>query len=144
MYNSKANQDSRADEELIEEILQDARTVAVVGISDKPSRPSNGVARTLIEQGYRVIGVNPKLDEVLGTECYPNLSYINKPIDLLDVFRKPTEIGDLVEEVIDLGIPYLWLQEGVINGEAAKRARDAGVRVVMDRCIAKELLNRSI
>ncbi len=144
MYNSKAYQDSWADEELIEEILQDARTVAVVGISDKPSRPSNGVARTLIEQGYRVIAVNPKLDEVLGTECYPNLSSINQPIDLVDVFRKPTDLGDLVEEVIDLGIPYLWLQEGVINGEVAKRAREAGVRVVMDRCIAKELLNRSI
>ena len=144
MRNSKTYRNSWADEKVIEEILQNARTVAVAGISDKPSRPSNGVARTLIEQGYRVIGVNPGLDEVLGTECYPNLSSINQPVDLVNVFRKPTEIGSLVDEVIDLGIPYLWLQEGVENPEEAQRARAAGVKVVMNRCIAKELSNHSI
>jgi predicted CoA-binding protein len=125
--------------DLIQEILNEARTIAVVGISDKPSRPSYDVARFLIENGYHVIGVNPSLDEVLGTICYPSLDHIPEPIDVVDVFRNSDAVHEIVEEVIRLRIPYLWLQEGIVNPDAALRAEEAGVRVIMDHCMKKEL-----
>ena len=127
-----------SDPRLIREILTEIRSIAVIGISDNPSRPSFGVARYLIEHGYRVVGVNPKLDDVLGDICYPTLSRIPEPIDLVNVFRKSDAVDAIVDEVIKLHIPYLWLQEGVVQVEAAKRAQEAGVRVIMDHCIMKE------
>ncbi len=129
-------------EMLIDEILAKARTIAVVGISSKPERPSNGVARVLMNSGFNVIGVNPAMTEVLGSACYPTLNEVPEKIDLVDVFRKPDEVGPIVDAVIELGIPYLWFQEGVINEFEAERARSEGVKVVMDRCIAKELPKR--
>ncbi|HEX7342785.1 MAG TPA: CoA-binding protein [bacterium] len=129
---------SWSDPRLIREILTEVRSIAVVGISDNPSRPSFGVARYLIEHGYRVVGVNPKLEDVLGDICYPTLSRIPEPIDLVDVFRKPDVVDAIVDEVVKLHIPYLWLQEGVVQIEAAKRAQEAGVKVIMDQCIMKE------
>ncbi len=129
---------SWSDPRLIREILTEVRSIAVVGISDNPSRPSFGVARYLIENGYRVVGVNPKLEDVLGDICYPTLSSIPEPIDLVDVFRQPDAVNGIVDEVIKLHIPYLWLQEGVVQIEAAKRAQEAGVKVIMDHCIMKE------
>ena len=129
---------SWSDPRLIREILTEVRSIAVIGISDDPSRPSFGVARYLIENGYRVIGVNPKLEDILGDICYPTLASIPEPIDLVDVFRQPDAVNGIVDEVIKLHIPYLWLQEGVVQVEAAKRAQEAGVRVIMDHCIMKE------
>lgn len=129
---------------IIGEILNRSRSVAVVGLSDKPERPSFGVARSLIENGYRVLGVNPSLEEVLGAICYPTLSDIPERIDAVDVFRKPEAVDSLVDEVIKLRIPYLWLQEGVVNVEAAEKALSAGIKVVMDRCMAKELARRPV
>jgi uncharacterized protein len=123
---------------LIREILEEARTVAIVGISDEPSRPSNEIARYLIEHGYHVVGVNPALDEVLGALCYPSLEAIPEPVDVVDVFRKSDALETIVDDVIKLEIPYLWLQEGVINPDAAERAKEAGVKVIMDHCMKKE------
>ena len=129
---------SWSDPRLIREILTEVRSIAVIGLSDNPSRPSFGVARYLIENGYRVIGVNPKLEDVLGDICYPTLSSIPEPIDLVNVFRQPDAVNGIVDEVIKLHIPYLWLQEGVVQVEAAKRAQEAGVKVIMDHCIMHE------
>jgi predicted CoA-binding protein len=129
---------------VIGEILNRSRSVAVMGLSDKPERPSFGVARALIENGYRVIGVNPSLEEVLGAICYPTLSDIPERIDAVNVFWKPAAVDSLVDEVIELRIPYLWLQEGVVNIEAAEKALNAGIKVVMDRCMAKELARRPV
>jgi len=129
---------SWSDPRLIREILAEVRSIAVIGISDNASRPSFGVARYLIENGYRVVGVNPKLEDILGDICYPTLSSIPEPIDLVDVFRQPDAVDGIVDEVIKLHIPYLWLQEGVVQVEAAKRAQEAGVKVIMDQCIMKE------
>ena len=129
---------SWSDPRLIREILSEVRSIAVIGISDNPSRPSFGVARYLIENGYRVIGVNPKLEDVLGDICYPTLSSIPEPIDLVNVFRQPDAVHGIVDEVVKLHIPYLWLQEGVVQVEAAKRAQEAGVKVIMDHCIMRE------
>jgi predicted CoA-binding protein len=137
--NKKISPSSWANPRLIREILEDARVVAIVGISDSPSKPSFNVARYLIEQGYRVVGVNPSLDEVLGTDCYPSLEAIPEPVDVVDVFRKPDAVEAIVDEAIHLRIPYLWLQEGVVNEEAAQKAKEAGIRVVMDRCMMHEL-----
>jgi uncharacterized protein len=123
---------------LIREILEEARTVAIVGISDEPSRPSHEIARYLIEHGYRVVGVNPALEEVLGAICYPSLEAIPEPVDVVDVFRKPDALETIVTDVIKLEIPYLWLQEGVVNPDAAERAKEAGIKVVMDHCMKKE------
>jgi predicted CoA-binding protein len=123
---------------LIREILEEARTIAIVGISDEPSRPSHEIARYLIEHGYRVVGVNPALEEVLGALCYPCLEAIPEPVDVVDVFRKPEALETIVDDIIKLEIPYLWLQEGVVNPDAAERAKDAGIKVVMDHCMKKE------
>ena len=144
MPRGRPKKDPWSNPRIIEEILGEARTVAVVGLSDKPHRPSFGVARFLIESGYRVVGVNPNVDEVLGTICYPSLGDVPEPIDAVDVFRRSEVVDTLVDEVIKLRIPYLWLQEGVVNPEAAQRAFSAGVKVVMDRCMAKALSQRRL
>jgi predicted CoA-binding protein len=121
-------------------LLTHARTIAVVGLTDNPSRPSYGVAAYLLSRGYHVVPINPKLDKVLGQRAYPSLSEASKQekIDIVDVFRRPEAVPEIVDEVLALGLPALWLQETVVNEEAAARARDSGVLVVMDRCILKE------
>lgn len=119
-------------------ILKSARTVAVVGLSADPSRPSHMVASYLKRQGYRIIPVNPNATEVLGEKSYPDLRSVPEPIDVVDVFRRPEHVPGVVEEAIAVGAKALWLQEGVVHPEAAERARQAGLRVVMDRCMLKE------
>jgi predicted CoA-binding protein len=122
-----------------ERILRTATTIAVVGISDKPDRPSNEVARYLMGAGYRVVPVNPVLQEVLGQRCYPSLTAIPKEvaIDLVDVFRAPEHVAPIVDEAIAIGAHAVWMQEGVVHEAAAEKAREAGLDVVMDRCTKK-------
>jgi len=116
------------------------KTIAVVGISDKPDRPSFQVASYLMQQGYDIIPVNPALKEVLGRPAYPSVLDIPREIslDVVDIFRKPDAVPQLVEEAIERGARVIWLQEGIIHEEAAARAREAGLEVVMDKCIKKE------
>lgn len=127
--------------DVIRGILKDAKTIAVIGLSDKPWRASLGVSRYMKEQGYKIVPVNPSLKEVLGEKSYATLTEaaaaIGK-IDLVDVFRASEFVPAIVEETIQLKIPALWLQEGVIHLEAAQKAEAAGIRVVMDRCIFRE------
>ncbi|UCF58205.1 MAG: CoA-binding protein, partial [Deltaproteobacteria bacterium] len=110
-----------------EEILSSSRTIAVVGLSPKPNRPSYRVASYLKEQGYRIIPVNPKATEILGEVCYPNLSSIPEPVDVVDIFRRPEDVTGIVEETIKIGAKAVWMQEGVINEEAAAQAKQAGL-----------------
>jgi uncharacterized protein len=122
------------------ELLRTARTIAVVGLTDDISRPSYNVSAYLQSRGYRVVPINPNLSEVLGERAYPSLSEAakNEKIDIVDVFRRPDAVPEIVDDVLALGIPALWLQETVVHEEAAQKARDAGVLVVMDKCILKE------
>src|SRR5690348_10580672 len=122
----------------IGELLGWMKTIAVVGLSSDPMRPSFGVSQYMQRRGYRIIPVNPNESSVLGEKAYPNLSEVPEKIDLVDVFRRSEFVPEIVEETIRLRIPAVWLQEGVIDQAAAKRARDAGLTVVMDRCILKE------
>lgn len=125
-------------EDEITEILKRARTIAVVGLSNDVMRPSYGVAQYMQQRGYRIIPVNPRVPEALGEKSYTSLGDIPEKIDIVDVFRRPDAMPAIVDEVIALKIPVLWLQEGVVHEEAAEKARQAGVHVVMDRCILKE------
>ena len=120
------------------QILQSARTVAVVGLSGKRYRPSYGVAEYLKREGYRVVPVNPEETEVLGEKCYPDLDSVPGEIDVVDVFRRSEFVPEIVEAAIRKGAKVIWMQEGVIHEEAARRAREAGLTVVMDRCILKD------
>lgn len=122
----------------IYELLSRVKTIAVVGLSNSPMRPSNGVAAYMQAQGYRIIPVNPEIGEALGEKSYPSLLDVPEKIDLVDVFRRPEFVDAIVEQAIQLKIPALWLQEDVINERAAERARKAGMFVVMDRCVLKE------
>ena len=119
-------------------ILQDCRSIAVVGVSAKWHRPSHFVAKYLLEHGYRMIPVNPAYEEVLGQRCYPSLADVPEPVDMVDCFRRAEEIPALAEEAIAVGAKVLWMQLGVVNEAAAKRAREAGLEVVMDRCVKIE------
>ena len=119
-------------------LLSVVRTIAVVGLSNDPMRPSYGVSTYMQQQGYRIIPVNPTITEALGERSYPNLSSVPEKIDLVDVFRRSEFVPDIVDEAIRLKLPAIWLQEGVIHAEAAQKAREAGMSVVMDRCILKE------
>jgi predicted CoA-binding protein len=121
-----------------EEILSFSRVVAVVGLSAKPDRPSYRVASYLKEQGYNIIPVNPVEKEILGELCYPDLASIPELIDVVDIFRRSEEVLPIVKEAIKIGAKAVWMQEGVINEEAAARAREAGLMVVMDKCMRKE------
>ena len=122
----------------ISKILEDCRTIAVVGLSSNPGRASNGVAGYMKRQGYRVIPVNPNEEEVFGEKSYPSLAEVPIKIDLVDIFRRSEEAGKVVDEAIEIGAKAVWLQEGVIDRAAAERAQAAGLLVVMDRCILKE------
>jgi hypothetical protein len=121
-----------------EKILKTYRKVAVVGLSPKPDRPSHRVASYLKGQGYRIIPVNTYAKEILGETCYPHLSSIPEPVDVVDIFRRPEAVLPIVEDAIKIGAKAVWMQEGVINEEAASLAKEAGLLVVMDRCMLKE------
>ena len=122
----------------ISEILHSARTIAVIGLSGKRYRPSYGVAEYLKRAGYRIIPVNPEETEVLGEKCYPDLDSIPEPVDVVDIFRRSEFVPEIVEAAIRKGAKVVWMQEGVIHEEAARRAEEAGLAVVMDRCILKD------
>jgi hypothetical protein len=122
----------------ITELLKRAKTIAVVGLSDSPLRPSHGVAAYMQSHGYRIIPVNPTIKGALGEKAVGSLADIQEKIDIVDVFRRPEGVPEVVDEAIKLGVPALWLQEGVIHEEAAAKARQAGMFVVMDKCILKE------
>ena len=122
----------------ISEILHTARTIAVIGLSGKRYRPSYGVAEYLKRAGYRIIPVNPEESEVLGEKSYPDLDSIPEPVDVVDIFRRAEFVPEIVEAAIRKGAKVVWMQEGVIHEEAARRAEQAGLAVVMDRCILKD------
>jgi predicted CoA-binding protein len=124
------------DPEAIRRVLLGARTVAVVGCSPKPDRDSHRIARYLIEKGYEVVPVNPGADEILGRKCYPELKSIPSKVDIVDVFRAAEHVPPIAEEAVATGAECLWLQSGIVHEEAARRASDAGLYVVQDRCIA--------
>jgi hypothetical protein len=126
----------------IARILDECRTIAVVGLSSKPSRASNSVSRYMREQGYKVIAVNPNEEKVFGEKAYPTLADVPERVDLVDVFRRSEEAGEVVDEAIRVGAKAVWLQEGVIDRAAAERALSAGLLVVMDRCWLKEHIRR--
>jgi predicted CoA-binding protein len=128
------------DAQTIKRILEECKTIAVVGLSSNLMRPSNNVSDYMQRNGYRIIPVNPHEREVLGERAYPTLAEVPEKIDLVDIFRRSTEAGAVVDEAIRVGAKAVWLQEGVIDAEAAQRAADAGLLVVMDRCILKEHL----
>jgi predicted CoA-binding protein len=122
----------------ITQLLKTSKTIAVVGLSDSPLRPSYGVAAYMQSQGYRIIPVNPTIKGALGEKAVHSLSAIKEKIDIVDVFRRSEFVPEVVEEAIKLKVPAIWLQEGVVHEQAADRARKAGIQVVMDRCILKE------
>jgi predicted CoA-binding protein len=128
---------------LEEKILKEYRTVAVVGASSNPEHPSFRVVRYLSKHGYHVIPVNPNEREILGMTCYPKLSSIPEKVEVVDIFRKSEAVMPVVEEAIKIGAKVIWMQEGVINEEAAAKAREAGLLVVMDKCMRKEHLRLS-
>jgi predicted CoA-binding protein len=120
--------------------ILELKTIAVVGISDNPERPSNFVAKFLEERGYKIIPVNPNLAEWEGKKCYPDLLSIPVKVDVVDIFRRPEAIPPIVAEAIRIRAKVVWMQEGIVNEEAAAKARDAGLEVVMDRCMKKEYM----
>jgi predicted CoA-binding protein len=130
------------DPAVIREILEQVRTIAVVGLTNREGRASYGVSRFMQSQGYRIIPVNPRVDNALGEKAYPHLdaawAALDGKIDLVNVFRRPEHVPEVVKDVMRLKIPYLWLQEGVVHEEAAEWAEHAGIKVVMDRCILKD------
>lgn len=128
------------DADAIRALLQRVKTVAVVGLSPKPERPSFAVARALQRFGYRIIPVRPATTSVLGETCYANLRDIPFHVDLVDVFRAPEFVPAVVEETLAIGAPAIWLQDGVVHEEAALRAQAAGLTVVMDRCIYRDYM----
>jgi predicted CoA-binding protein len=122
----------------IKELLERARTIAVVGLSDNPLRPSHGVTAYMQSQGYRIIPVNPEYEEVLGEKSYPSLLDVPEKVDIVNVFRRPIFVPQVVDQAIQIKAPAIWMQEGVIHEAAAEKARQAGIFVVMDRCILVE------
>ena len=122
----------------IRDLLSRAKTIAVVGLSDNPLRPSRGVSAYMQAQGYRVIPVNPTIQESLGEKSYPSLLDVPEKIDIVNIFRRPQFVEEAVDQAIQLKIPAVWMQEEVIHEPAAEKARKAGLFVVMDLCILKE------
>jgi predicted CoA-binding protein len=119
-------------------ILKDAKTIAMVGLSANPFRPSHFAAIYMLAEGYTVIPVNPRETEILGQRCYPSLRDVPQPIDIVDIFRDPRAVGPIVEDAIAVDAKIVWMQLGVINEAAAQRAREAGLEVVMDACVKIE------
>ena len=122
----------------IRKILEEARSIAVVGISPRPERDSHAVARYLRDAGYTIFPVNPNAEEILGLRCYRTLGEIPDPVDVVDIFRRPEHVPPIVQEAIDIGARVVWMQDGVVHEEAAARARAAGLTVVMDRCMLRD------
>lgn len=122
----------------IPELLNASHTIAVVGLSSNLTRPSNGVSAYMQRAGYRIIPVNPNETEVLGEKSYARLEDVPEPVDIVDIFRRPEYVPEVVESAIRIGAKAVWMQEGVVHEGAAQRAREAGLQVVMDRCILKE------
>ncbi|HEX9913172.1 MAG TPA: CoA-binding protein [candidate division Zixibacteria bacterium] len=123
---------------IMEKIFKDSKTIAVVGLSSNPSRPSYSVARYLQSQGYKIIPVNPNEKEILGEKSYPDLVSIPDKIDIVDIFRRSEDVPPVIEQAIEIKAKVVWMQEGIVNEEAAKKASDAGLTVVMDKCMYKE------
>ena len=122
----------------IEQILKTFKTIAVVGLSPKPDRPSHGVAAYLQSRGYRIVPVRPGTDEILGEKAYPSLKDIPFPVEIVDVFRRSDTVLPLARDAVAIGARVLWLQEGIVNPEAEKLCLDAGLDVIMNRCMLKE------
>jgi predicted CoA-binding protein len=122
----------------IADLLKRSKTIAVVGLSSSPLRPSYGVSAYMQSNGYRIIPVNPKIKEVLGETAYASLLDVPEKIDIVNIFRRPEFVEEVVDQSIQLKVPAIWMQEEVINEKAAEKARQAGIFVVMDRCILKE------
>ena len=120
------------------ETLNSNRVIAIVGLSPIPDRPSHRVASYLKENGYKIIPINPQAEKILGEVCYPDLSSCPETVDVVDIFRRSEEVLAIVEDAIKIGAKVVWMQEGVINDEAAARAREAGLLVVMNKCMLKE------
>jgi len=134
---------STTESDRITELLKTAKTIAVVGLTDSPLRPSYGVSHYMRSQGYRIIPVNPNIQEWEGEKAYPSLLDVAEKIDIVDVFRRPDAVPEVVEHAIQIKAPVIWMQEGVVHEEAAEKARRAGIFVVMDRCILKEHRKRN-
>jgi hypothetical protein len=122
----------------IAELLKRSKTIAVVGLSDSPLRPSHGVSAYMQTHGYRIIPVNPNVEESLGEKAYASLLDVPEKIDIVNIFRRPEFVEKIVDQAIQLKVPAIWMQEGVVHDRAAEKARQAGIFVVMDRCILKE------
>ena len=122
----------------VTELLKRAKTIAVVGLSDNPMRPSYGVSAYMQTHGYRIIPVNPRIESCLGEKAYTSLLEAPEKIDIVDIFRRPEFVEEIVDQAIQLKTPGIWMQEGVIHEKASEKARKAGMFVIMDRCILKE------
>jgi predicted CoA-binding protein len=131
-----------AEDDSITSILASAKNIAMVGLSGKPYRASFGVTETLQSSGYRIFPVNPNESEVLGEKCYARLEDIPEKIDIVDIFRRPEFVPEIVDTAIRIGARAIWMQEGVEDEPSAERARRAGLFVIMDNCIAKEIYKR--
>jgi predicted CoA-binding protein len=131
-----------SEEEAISKVLASSKTIAVIGLSAKPHRASFGVTETLQSSGYRIFPVNPNEEEVLGEKCYARLEDIPEKIDIVDIFRRPEFVPEIVDAAIRIGARAIWMQEGVEDEKSAERARAAGLFVIMDNCIAKEIYKR--
>jgi len=122
----------------ITELLKRSKTIAVVGLSNSPLRPSHGVSAYMQTQGYRIIPVNPQIQDALGEKSHPSLLDVPEKIDIVNIFRRSEFVGEVVDQAIQLKVPAIWMQEDVINEQATEKARKNGILVIMDRCILKE------
>ena len=129
---------SKTEAERITELLETAKTIAVVGLTDTPMRPSYGVSHYMRSQGYRIIPVNPNIEQWEGEKAYPSLLDVPEKVDVVNVFRRSEAVPELVDHAIQIKAPAIWMQEGVVHHQAAEKARQAGIFVVMDKCILKE------
>lgn len=128
----------------IDEMLRSAKNIAVIGISQKEERPSHWIAAYLMDHGYNVFGVNPGFGELFGRKVYKSLNDVPEPIDIVDIFRESSAVPEIVEQAIAKKAKAIWMQEGIVNNAAAERARSAGMHVVMNKCIYKELASRGL
>lgn len=122
----------------VADLLRRSKTIAVVGLSSNPLRPSHGVSAYMQTHGYRIIPVNPNIEECLGEKAYRSLLDVSEKIDIVDIFRRSEFVEEVVDQAIQVKIPAVWMQEGVVHERAAQKARKAGIFVIMDRCILKE------
>jgi predicted CoA-binding protein len=129
---------SKPQSDLIADLLKRSKTIAVVGLSCNPMRPSHGVSAYMQSHGYRIIPVNPNIDECLGERAYASLLDVPEQIDIVNIFRRPEFVEEVVNQAVQLKVPAIWMQEDVVHQRAAEKARAAGIFVVMDRCILKE------